>query len=101
MKKNDKRRRAMAWLDIMCVVLTISSGVSQFLENRNWVFICWVVIVLCLEVRIWLTQDALRREREKAETYFKLYNRASMDLMDLAWENDCLRNHKAVREDAE
>ena len=91
----------MAGLDIMCVVLTISSGVSQFLESQNWVFICWVVIVLCLEVRIWLTQDALRREREKAETYFKLYNRASMDLMDLAWENDCLRNHKAVREDAE
>lgn len=101
MKKNDKRRRAMAGLDIMCVVLTISSGVSQFLESQNWVFICWVVIVLCLEVRIWLTQDALRREKEKAETYFKLYNQASMDLMDLAWENDCLRNHKAFREDAE
>lgn len=65
MKKNDKRRWEMAGLDIMCVVLTISSGVSQFLKSQNWVFICWVVIVMCLEVRIWLTQDALRRCRRK------------------------------------
>lgn len=100
MKKNDKWRWEMAGLDIMCVVMTISSGVSQFLESRNWVFICWVVIVLCLEVRIWLTQDVLRREKDASETWRVLYQKTSNQLLDLAWENEQMRE-KHTGEDAE
>ena len=91
MKKNDKRRWEMAGLDIMCVVLTISSGVSQFLKSQNWIFICWVVIVLCMEVRIWLTQDALRREKDASETWRVLYQKTSNQMLDLAWENEQMR----------
>lgn len=87
----------MAGLDIMCVVLTIASGVSQFLKSRNWTFICWIVIVLCLEVRIWLTQDALRREKDASETWRVLYQKTSNQVLDLAWENEQMRK----REDAE
>lgn len=91
MKRNDNRWQAMAGLDIMCVVLTISSGVSQFLKSQNWVFICWVVIVLCLEVRIRLTQDALRREKDMSETWRVLYEKASNQVLDLEWENEQMR----------
>ena len=99
MKKNDKRRMAMAWMDITCVVLTIVSGISHFLESRNWAWICWVVIVLCLEVRIWLTQDALRREKDASETWRVLYQKASNQVLDLAWENEKMRE-KHTGEDA-
>lgn len=91
MKKNDKRRMAMAWMDITCVVLTIVSGISHFLESGNWEWICWLVIVLCLEVRIWLTQDALRRTEAEAETWRVLYQKTSNQVLDLAWENERMR----------
>lgn len=101
MKDKRKKQKIMDTLDCVVAEMTIAVGIMNFTVYGDWKWICWVVLVACLYVRIWLTQEALRREKEKAETYFKLYNRASMDLMDLAWENDCLRNHKAVREDAE
>lgn len=97
MKKNDKRRRVLAGLEIVGVALTIAAGTVNFAGTRDWKWICWIVIVLCLELRIWLAQDALRRKEDEAETWRVLYNKANTQMLDLAWENENLRK----REDGE
>lgn len=91
MKKPEKKRRVLAWMDIAAAVIATTAGVSHFLESRDWVWICWVVIVLCLELRLWVVQDALRREEAMSETWRVLYQKASNQVLDLAWENEQMR----------
>ena len=91
MKDKQKKQKILDVLDRLVAAMTITAGIMNFTMSGDWRWIGWVVIVIAPYLRVWMVLDAQRRAEEKAETYFKLYNRASMDLMDLAWENEQIR----------
>lgn len=86
MKKPEKKRRVLAWMDIAAAVIATTAGVSHFLESRDWKWICWMVIVLYLGLRAWLTLDALRRKEDEVETWRVLYQKEANKFLDLAWK---------------
>lgn len=91
MKNKQKKQKVLAVLDAVAVAIVIADGSVNFAETGNWKWICWVVIVILLYLRVWMTQDALRRTEAEAETWRVLYQKTSNQVLDLAWENERMR----------
>lgn len=91
MKDKRKKQKILDVLDAVVAALTIAVGIMNFTMTGDWKWICWVVIVACLYVRAWMALDALRREKDASETWRILYEKASNQVLDLAWENENLR----------
>lgn len=91
MKDKRKKQKILETLDCVAAAMTIAVGIMNFTMSGDWKWICWVVIVACLYVRMWIEQGALRRTAAEAETWRVLYQKASNQVLDLAWENEQMR----------
>lgn len=91
MKDKQKKQKILETLDCVVAAMTIADGIMNFETAGDWKWICWVVIVACMYVRIWIVQEALRRTKAEAETWWVLYQKASNQVLDLAWENEQMR----------
>lgn len=98
MKDKQKKQKILETLDCVVAAMTIAVGIMNFTVYGDWKWICWVAIVACLYVRIWIVQEALRRKEAEAETWRVLYQKTSNQVLDLAWENENLRA-KHTKED--
>lgn len=92
--KNDRKRRVLTGMDIASAVLTLLAGVSNFTDSGDWSWICWMVIVLCLELRVWMAQDLQRCMQEEAEMWWKLYQDANKRMVELVCENEMMRKER-------
>lgn len=91
MKDKRKKQKILAVMDAVAAALAIVDGSMNFEMSGDWKWICWVVIVACLYVRMWIVQGALRQEKDMSETWRVLYQKASNQVLDLAWENEQMR----------
>ena len=91
MKDKRKKQKVLAVLDAVAVAMAIADGSVNFEETGNWKWICWVIVVILLYLRVWMALDALRRTEAEAETWRVLYNKTSNQVLDLAWENEQMR----------
>ena len=100
MKDKRKKQKVLDTMDCLVAAMTIAVGIMNFTMSGDWKWICWVVIVACLYVRMWIVQGALRRAEDMAETWRVLYQKTSNQVLDLAWENEQMRE-KQTGEDEE
>lgn len=98
MKDKRKKQKILAVMDAVAAALAIVAGSMNFAATGDWRWICWVVIVILLYLRVWMALDALRREKDMSETWRVLYQKTSNQVMDLAWENEQMRT-KHTKED--
>lgn len=91
MKDKRKKQKILAVMDAAAAALAIVAGSMNFAATGDWRWICWVLIVICLYVRVWMALDAQRRAEDTAETWRVLYQKASNQVLDLAWENEQMR----------
>lgn len=91
MKDKQKKQKILETLDCVVAAMTIAVGIMNFTVSGDWKWICWVALVTVLYVRVWMTQDALRREKDMSEIWRVLYQEKSNQVLDLAWENEQMR----------
>ena len=100
MKDKRKKQKVLGVMDVLAVAIVIAAGIVKFATtwDRDW--ICWVIVVILLYLRVWMALDALRRTEAEAETWRVLYQKTSNQVLDLAWENEQMRV-KRTGEDGE
>ena len=91
MKDKRKKQKILAVMDAVAAALAIVAGSMNFATKGDWKWICWVVIVISLYLRVWMVLDALWRTEDEAETWRMLYQKTSNQVLDLAWENEQMR----------
>ena len=91
MKDKRKKQKIPAVMDAVAAALAIVAGSMNFSTTGDWRWICWVVIVILLYLRVWMALDALRQEKDMSETWRVLYQTASTLVLDLAWKNEQMR----------
>lgn len=100
MKDKRKKQKVLDTLDCLLAAMTIAVGIMNFTMSGDWKWICWVVIVACLYMRMWIVQGELRLTEVEAETWRVLYQKTSNQVLDLALENEQMRE-KHTGEDEE
>lgn len=96
MKNVNKRRKVMLVMDLVALAVAISAGIWNYVSSGDWKWLCWVMIVVFLVVRVWIVLDAYRRVKAEAETWRVLYQKEADMALDLAWQMETMR-----REDVE
>ena len=91
MKDKRKKQKILAVMDAVAAALAIVAGSMNFTATGDWKWICWVVIVILLYLRVWMALDALRREKDMSENWRVLCQKASNQGLDLAWEIEQMR----------
>lgn len=87
-------------MDVLAAAIVIAAGIMNFATTGDRDWICWVIVVILLYLRVWMALDALRRTEAEAETWRVLYQKTSNQVLDLAWENEQMRA-KRTGEDGE
>lgn len=78
-------------MDVLAAAIVIAAGIMNFATTGDRDWICWVIVVILLYLRVWMALDALRRTEAEAETWRVLYQKTSNQVLDLAWENERMR----------
>ena len=91
MKDKQKKQKALGVMDVLAVAIVIAAGIMNFATTGDRDWICWVIVVILLYLRVWMVLDALRREKDMSKTWRVLYEKASNQVLDLAWENEQMR----------
>lgn len=84
--KKEKKLRMLKVLDLVCLALSITVGIINLAGTGDFRWICWVVIVACLYLRIWMATDMLQRAWDEAETWRVLYQKEANKFLDLEWK---------------
>ena len=91
MKDKQKKQKVIGVMDVLAVAIVIAAGIKNFATTGDRDWICWVIVVILLYLRVWMALDALRRTEAEAETWRVLYQKSSNQVLDLAWENEQMR----------
>lgn len=68
MKNKQKKQKFLGVMDVLAAAIVIAAGIMNFATTGDMDWICWVIVVILLYLRVWMALDALRRTEVEAET---------------------------------